>query len=320
VFTVAGLLFTGWLFAPPITALQQGVALRYRWTTGETLHYRSTQQTSTVVSGLPGGLGDTNLDQTLTQVLRIEVTAVAADGTTTLQESIESVKMESTTPAGKITYDTAAADTSANQPSPVTGIFSAMIGEPFTIVMAPTGVVQKAEGFSRIFEKMSKYAPEGPAGAAMWKTMKGIFNDDSMRTMLSPGLTMLPDHPVGPGETWNSKTTMQNPIVGGVTTTVAATLTSVEGATDQMAKITTQLTIERDPTGATAIVPPGFEMQMGDNSGDGEVVFDVTRGRLERSISRTSMPMSMSGRGPDGTPLSMKTTVKNTVTVERIQE
>ena len=63
----------------------------------------------------------------------------------------------------------------------------------------------------------------------------------------------------------------------------------------------------------------GFSMQMGDGTGDGEQLFDAGTGRLRGSTTRLTIPMTMSGSGPDGTPMSMKTNVKRTTTVELVQ-
>jgi hypothetical protein len=60
----------------------------------------------------------------------------------------------------------------------------------------------------------------------------------------------------------------------------------------------------------------GFKMQLADSTGEGEIVFDVDRGRLLRSTTRSTMPMTMAGTAPDGTPLDMKTDVKSVVRVE----
>ncbi len=63
----------------------------------------------------------------------------------------------------------------------------------------------------------------------------------------------------------------------------------------------------------------GLRMQMGDGTGDGEQLFDPGTGRMRGSTTRLTIPMTMSGSGPDGTPMTMKTNVKSTTTVELVQ-
>ena len=69
-FVTAGAVALGLLFGPPVSALRQDVTLRYRWTKGETIRYRIVQQSTTTISGLPGGMGDMAIDQSTSQTLR----------------------------------------------------------------------------------------------------------------------------------------------------------------------------------------------------------------------------------------------------------
>lgn len=320
---VAAWVVIGSLIGPSIiAAFQQDVALRYRWTKGETLRYRTIQHSATVMSGLPGGMGDITVDQTMTQVFRAVVQDIAADGTTTLLQSVESVRVDMTSPMGKSTYDSASADTSVNPANPMmTSMLSAMIGEPFTVVLLPTGAVQKVEGFSRLVEKMSTNIPQDRTGSALLSSLKGTFSDEAMLDMMAQGFTQLPDRPLKVGESWNSQITIRNPILGGLTTSIAATLKAVEGsAGDHVARIATQMTIKQDATAPAAANALGLSVQMGNSSGEGEILFDAARGRLLRSTTRMTTPMTMLRPGPDGTPMSMKSDVKSTVTVELIQQ
>src|SRR5262249_46875851 len=87
------LIFANALFA-------QNVSLRYRWTKGEELRYRLTQQTQTSMASPQGvpGLGAMSLDQKVMQTMRIVVDDVGPDGTVTLRQIIESVRIERNMP------------------------------------------------------------------------------------------------------------------------------------------------------------------------------------------------------------------------------
>jgi len=320
-FVATGLVMLALMVGAPRSASGQEVTLRYRWTQGETLRYRMTQQTTATISGLPGGIGDMTVNTTLSQVLATAVSDVAADGTTTLRQVIESIRMDMTTPVSKITYDSASKEGTTGNPmeNMMKDMFSAMIGEGFVIVLSPTGQVQKVEGATRMLEKMLKNAPQDPAGAAAMDNLKQSFTDDAMRSNIAHGLSQLPDRPLEPGDTWDTQFTISNPMFGPVTTSTASTLESVEGSgADQVARIATSVTTKADPT-AKGTNPMGFTMQMGDSAGDGESVFHVSKGRVQRGTTRMTMSFSMSGSAPDGTPISMKTTAKSTMTIELIQ-
>jgi hypothetical protein len=304
-----------------LAAVQPDVSIRYRWTQGETLRYRMTQQGTTTMSGLPGGMGDVTIDQTIIQVFRTVAQEVAADGTTTLQQVVESVKMKLTSPMGALTFDSASPDTGGDPMSQIlSSTMGSMIGVPLTVVLSPTGAVLKVEGLSGAIEKMLSNLPPGAAGAAGANALKQSFGDDAVRSMMAQSFAQLPDRPLQVGESWNSTVSVSNPIMGGITMTAAATLKAIEGsAGDRLARIATQLTIQQDPGAPAPVNPFGMSMQVGDTTGDGDLDFDVDRGRVRRSVTRMTLPMTMSGPGPDGTPMSMKTTVKSTTTMELMQ-
>jgi Family of unknown function (DUF6263) len=167
----------------------------------------------------------------------------------------------------------------------------------------------------RIMEKMFKTIPQDPASAAALNAIKSGLTDEAMKQMFGQGFSHFPDRPLKVGDTWSRDSTFSNPILGKQTTSTAATLTGVDG---QLAKIAFKLIVKFDPSGAAAN-PMGMTVKLGDNSGDGEVVFDLAKGQHQRSTTRLAMDFSMSGSGPDGAALTMQTTSKSVVTVEIVQ-
>jgi hypothetical protein len=235
---------------------------------------------------------------------------------------IESVTMTTTSPIASISFDSASATPSGNPMSQgVANIMSAMIGEPFTVVMSATGAVQKVEGFSRIFEKMLKFVPQGPGGPATMNAVKQSFSDEAVLNMMAQGFAQLPSRPVKVGESWNGQITTHNPVIGGLIIKSVSTLKAVDGSpADQVANIALKLTLEQDASAPAAANPMGLSIQIGEGAGEGEIVFDVTRGRLLRSTTRMTMLMTMSGQGPDGAPMNMKSTTKSTTTLELVRQ
>jgi len=321
-FVTASVVALGLLGGPSVWALGQEVTLSYRWTKGETVRYRMIQQSTTTISGLPGGMGDMTIDQSNIQTIRTEAEDITPDGTTTLRQTHESVKVEMNGPMGMMSYDSANPETSDNPMNAMLkGIFTAMIGESFTLVIAPTGAVQKVEGVSKLAEKMFKAIPQDPASAGIINGLKSNISDDAMRNMFTQAFAQFPDRPLKPGDTWNSQFTTTNPMLGAMTTSTTSTLKAVEGdGSNRVARIATSVTMKQDATKPAQPNPMGFSMQMDDSVGEGEQLFDATTGRLRRSTTRATMPLTMSGAGPDGTPMTMKTNVKTTITVELVQQ
>jgi Family of unknown function (DUF6263) len=303
-----------------LLAFRQEVTLRYRWNKGETLRYRITQHTASNISGLPG-MGDITVEQTISQVFRSSTENVAQNGSTTLQQVIESAKVDFNTPMGKLAYDSANPSAAPDpQTKMLQATFSAMIGEPVTVIMDSTGTVEKVEGFTRLVEKMFKTLPQDPASAAGLNALKTSLSDDAMRNMLGQGFAVLPARPIKPGDTWNSQLTNTNPMVGKMTTTITSTLKAIEGAGDnQVARVAMKLAITQDGAGAMPN-PMGLVTKVGESTGEGELTFDLGKGRLQRSSLHTLLPMTMTGNGPDGSPVTMQSNAKTTVSMELIEK
>jgi len=306
---------------PAGSAFGQDVTLQYRWTKGEEVKYRMVQQSETTMSGFRGSAAETTVETNMSQVLRTTVDDVAADGTATLHYVYESARWEMKSPMGAMTYDTAASNPAAGNPTagPMKEILSALIGESFVVVISPNGQVQKVEGMNRLIEKVFKSVPADPSAAAMLDGLKNNFSDDAIRGVFGQGYSQLPDRPLKPGDTWDGQWTTTNLIVARSTTRTLFTLKAVEAnAGAQVARIITNLTTKRDQN-TGAINPMGLKMQFGDGSGEGELIFNVTKGRLERSTTRTTMQIEMSAPGPDGNAMTTHTLVKGLSTIELLQ-
>jgi hypothetical protein len=320
-FVTAGVVALGLLSGSSVSALRQDVTLRYRWTKGETMRYRIVQQNTTTISGLPGGMGDMAIDQSTTQTIRWVAEEVSTDGTTTLRQFFESVKMEMNSPMFAMSYDSAKPDAGDNPMNTMLkGVLTPLVGESFTIVMAPTGEVQKVEGLSKLTEKMFQSLPQDPAAAGILDGLKANLSDDSMRSTFMQTFAQFPNKPIKSGDSWNTQVSVGNPMLGGLITSTTSTLKSVEGeGSNRIATIVTSSAIKQDPSKPPQANPMGLTMQMGNGVGDGEQVFEAGTGRFRGSTTHITMPMTMSGTGPDGTALSMKTSVKTTTTVELVQ-
>jgi hypothetical protein len=83
-----------------------------------------------------------------------------------------------------------------------------------------------------------------------------------------------------------------------------------------VAHIAVSLTLTQD--GPAPPGPMGMTMKMESGKGDGEVLFDVDKGRMTRSMMRNETHSSVSLNGPDGSPINATSTVVSTTTVEAV--
>lgn len=310
------------LIASASAASAQDIRLTYKWTTGETIRYRMLQQTTSTISGLPGGSPDVTVEQLADQVFRATVERVAPDGTTVLREVIESIRMNVESPMGKIAFDSASGKAPVGNPAEValSNVFAALVGESFLVTLSPTGAVQKVDGFSRVMDTILAKMPPGGAGP-MFEGMKAGLNDDAIRNLFAQSFPQFPDRAVKPGESWENTLAVPNPVLGGILTTSTSSLAGVEqsgGA--RLARITRKLKIERNPAAAPAAGPMGLKTDLQPSSGDGELLFDVEKGRVRRGVTQLTIPMTMTGTGPDGAAVNMRTNAKTTLTLELLEK
>jgi hypothetical protein len=300
------------------SAYGQDATLRYRWVNGDEIRYRLSQQSNTTITGLPG-VGEMTTDQSSIQVFHLTVEDVAADGSATLRQTFESVRMEMTSPAGKAVFDSTAADKPTDPVAAAMGMtMSAMIGESITIVLLPTGAVTRVEGMSRIVDKIMNALPPNPAITQTISQLKGMIGDDAMRGMFEQSFVKFPDRAVQAGETWSGQFKMSNPLFGALNSTLTSTLKGVESSNGaSIAHITATVAMTQDAEAKPSALP-GMSAKFADSKAEGEILFDITKGRLQKSSFKSEMPVTMSLPGPGGN-LNSQMLVRNTITMEIVE-
>ena len=295
---------------------QQPVTLRYAWTQGETLTYRMVVRTTSNITGGPQGNG--TIDQTMSQTLKISVSAVAPDGTQILRQSIEAVAVEINGPMGKMAYDSAKPPPADADPrmQAMAKTFGALVGEALSVTVASNGAIRRIDGTQRIIDKIVKDLPRDPMAGGMAQNIKQMFTEEALRTSLEQSFSRLPDGPVKPGDTWTSQQALGADAIGKITGTSTFTLKAIEGSGDAaVARIGVTLALKQE-------VPPGpssMSMKLGNAKGEGELLFNIAKGRVERNTMRSEMPSTITMRGPDGGTITMQNDTKTTMTMELVK-
>ena len=300
----------------------QDVSLRYHWTARDEWRTRATQHTSTTISAGQQGAGG-SLEHTMTQVFRTVVEGVAADGSATLRQVIESVRVEMRLPTGTIQFDSdaAGADASGNpMAQAMSAAYGALIGQPVRMVVSPAGAILKVEGFSQLLERVLNAQPGNRVTPEVVEGFRNVFRDDATRDMLAWGVAPFPDRPLHAGDTWQDSGTATVPIVGTSTTRREWTLRDV-ARTDggSTAHVAATFTMEPDPSAPPpARGPMPMPFHLGASSGESELLFDLSRGRVQRTTTTIVMPVTMSlAAGPE--PKTMELQITATMTLEVIE-
>jgi uncharacterized protein DUF6263 len=296
---------------------QEGV-LKYRWNKGDVLRYRIVTQTNAAMTGIPG-MGEMTVNTTLTQVQQLTTQEVAADGTATIQNKFESVKMETATPMGSYAYDSAAPPQNTADPviASMASSMGALVGESITLVMSPDGSIQKMEGMTRIMEKMKQNAPQA---AGFGLGLDSVLSDDAMKGMFGQNFGHFPATPVKPGDTWKHDLSMPNPFgIMHLATTFSVKGVETTGG-KELVRIASTSTIKATAGDKAPPMPVPMTIQFNDGTGDGEMIFDRKLGRNQRASFNTTLPLSMSMTGPDGSQMSIQALTKTTTTMELIEK
>jgi hypothetical protein len=246
------------------------------------------------------------------------VSAVAPDGTQILRQSIAAVSVEINGPMGKIAYDSTKPPPDDSDPrmQSMAKTFGALVGEALSVTVAANGVVRRIDGTQRIIDKIVKDLPRDPMSGGMAQNVKQMLSEDALRTSIEQSFSRLPEGPVKPGDTWTSQQTLGADAIGKITGTSTFTLKAIEGSGDAaVARIGVTLALQQD-------TPPGsssMSMKLGNAKGEGELLFNIARGRVERNTMRTAMPSTITMRGPDGQSITMQNDTKTTMTMELVK-
>ena len=273
---------------------QPKTLLRYRWTKGETLRYRSRQITKTE----PGTPVDLKFNQTVTQVTRFHVERVAADGRATLRRVIDSATVKTTSPLKKHIE---------------TGM-KAMIGKPITIALSPTGAVQSVRGVKRLVDEILKDLPINAAVAKAIKQQKKVLTESFK--LAGKEFPELPSRPLRRGAKWRSEIALPDAIQGGLRLSIDATLKGLDRRlTANVAKIATRLNATSS-SAAESVSASGAKMHR--IAGAGEILFDVGRGQWLRSSTRMRVQMTTASTDLGDKVTKTRVNLITILTAERI--
>lgn len=135
---------------------------------------------------------------------RMGVEAVDAKGNATVKVTYSSVVFRQEGPQGTIEFDSE--KPTADVPVMAKG-FAAVVGEHFTMQLAPSGQVLAVDGVDAMSARVIKKAdlPEGPMREMVGKMMKDQYGDQTLKEMLEKVMRIFPDKAVRVGDTWTNQ-------------------------------------------------------------------------------------------------------------------
>jgi hypothetical protein len=296
-----------------VPLLGQELALKYIWPKGEELRYQFATEATITMSGIPG-MGDMTTVTSTAQVQQMVGDSVAADGAATVRIKIEAIKTTTSNPmTGAVSYDSAA-PAAANDPTSaqLAGIYGPMIGATLTATIAPNGAVRTLEGMAKL-AATTQAAQQMAAGLGM--SAGDLMSDEAMKATYQ-NFGSLPDKPVKPGDTWKREVTRPNPL-GAQTVSSTFTVKGVEQLDGH--EVIRIGVVETTKTAPGGMMGP-LSVQVGDGTGQGDVLFNAKLGRLERCTIDATMPMTMSMSLPDGSAMSLQASSQSKTTVQLVKK
>jgi hypothetical protein len=296
---------------------REEATLRYRWAQGDVAIYRTSLKTISTVSGMPN-MGDMTLEQTMTQRIKLLAAAVAPDGSATLHQTTEAVSVEMGTPMGKVKYDSADPKTADDNEAAAAlrTVFGGMVGTTISITMTASGAIQRIDGIQKVLDKVTQDIPQDRATGPMIQNLKLVLSEEAVRASLEQSFPRLPPQPVKAGDTWTGQIALGSSVIGRISGAQTFTLKTIDGG--GVATVAVALALKQES--APPMGPSGMTVKLGDSKGDGEIEFDVARGRIRKSTMKTDMPSTMTTIGPDGRPSTMKNTTKTSMTMELVEK
>lgn len=247
-------LFVGLSFTALAPAQQ---AFRYRWTQGQVLTIRATQET-TASDTVEAGTVSTNIKLNLTK--RWQVLEVDAAGVATLQLTIAALRQEITQPDEKvIVFDSAKPD--PNQPE-LNQELSRYVGQPIATI--------RLDGYGRLVEvKESKYGPASRLAADL------------------PFKVVFPDAAIAAGQTWERPFEVKlEPPQGAGEAFQATQQYTLKSNENGIAVIALTTTLKTQPEAVADRIPLLSMLH------NGEVTFDVTNGKYKGAKTRVEQELT----------------------------
>ncbi len=291
-----GVWLTASFLAPPMSVSAQQVTLRWKYVAGSELVYRFVIRSETTIPTLGG-----NAVNASTQTMRWSVREVAPNGDATVTVTTEHVQVETSGPTGNVSYDSRTGEA----PTEPTAQFSAaIVGLSYTMVIGPKGTVKSVQGMDQLIDEIMGALP--PETIALGQGVLGeIFSEESITSWSQQSIQIFPQEPVGPGDSWQRSSSVQNPVIGGVTTNLTFTVDGIEerdGGTVAAISSTGDMVVGEGAGGQFAGM-----FEIGDAEITGTMNFDVDRGLILSSTTTSNLEITLSVAGQQSTFVTVAT-------------
>jgi hypothetical protein len=250
------------IFASAATAEEP---LAWKFSPGLTNHYQMTQDMKLSKTGAGG---EFTVTSNMTMDMSWVVEKVNEDGSASLKQKIDRMRMKIEPAGGQASeIDSAAKGDPQGQAAMLAPFMKAMTSNPFTVTMTPRGEVKDVQVPQAIVDAL-----KNQPGAAQ---MGDLASPEGFKKLVSQASFVLPEK-LEPGATWTQKTETNLTAIG---TQTAQTTYKYEGADEKDGKKLEKFSAKVSLKFTGGQVPIEIPKQ----ESSGEILFNREAGRLESS-------------------------------------
>ena len=307
--SIAWLTAAAFCAAPALWAqAQEKVTLQQKFPAGKAVMTMA-QTTDMTVSMNGNAMGTQKMKQIMT--MATEVSAPNDEGVQTMVVEYTRVQQDVSAMGMKMGYDSDDEDT---HDSPMAAVLKHLVGAKITATIKK-GEITEVTGADELWRKIAK---ENPQMKQMSDQMAKSMGNEAMKQMMKAGAIVLPDKPVGVGDTWTVKQAIPVPMLETVEIAFDCKLKNLKGeGPGRVAVIgyTGQMSIDK----ARKINAGMGEVELKKFASDftGSQDFNVAKGTTMHQVMDMEMKMTMvAGQGQE---IEMDGTVKQEMTLKPVE-
>lgn len=281
------------------SALLAGLAraedpLRWKFEVGEKLDYSMAQEMNMSAAA---GQVMTTMRQDMDMTWDVQGVDKST-GEAVIKQKFDRIKLKLTSPIINVDYDSKSDTPPVGFAAQIAPMYKAMTSNEFEITMTARGEVKDV----KIPEEVIAALKNSPGASQMGD----LTSPEGFKKMLSQGALVLPDNVPKKGETWSTKVEINNPQAGKQSVETVYTYEGtkdMDGATYAVIKPQLKMAFEGQAVaveGQPKPPAPPVSMKVVDQNSDGEILFNISKGRLSSTTLRQNVTIEASAAGRTG--------------------
>ena len=248
--------------------------------------------------------GEAKPEQKIDMQMGMEIAVGKKQANGEMPATIRYTFMKQKVTAGEnvIAYDSQAPAQDQNQE--MAKAIKPLLDAKLSATIGTDGKFKDLKGLTALWDKM---AEEDPQAAGMAAAMKQSLNDEAITKMINQQASILPQKPVGVGDSYEGKYTMQVPLLGEMNIEYQGKVKDIQkkdGDTIITLDCTSSL-VKKEPTSVPANV--GFERINSVNiEQKGQMKFSLLHGQFMEMDTQQTMNMSLVGKNEQKVELSQQ--------------